>query len=334
MIQFCTLFNKNYLLRALTMIKFGLYVLAFDDETHQYLVQLNKKNIVPIRLCDFETEELLTAKKTRTLAEYCWTCTPSIIKYCIEKYQLSACTYIDADLYFYSDPQCLIDEMGDHAVLISEHRYTQKYNQESSSGKYCVQFMTFVNNEKGNEVLNWWAKACIDWCYARHEDGKFGDQKYLDDWLVRFQGVYVMQNSGGGIAPWNVQQYKFKWNNQRLKYTLAGMSSWSDAVFYHFHALKLFPEGIACTSSYDKSEDVVNKVYRPYLREMKTLYERSPELKKLIPFSDSLAISLVNPKTAFFYTRSYLGDIKQALKLIFGVFLRERYRKKEYIYFN
>jgi hypothetical protein len=66
------------------------------------------------------------------------------------------------------------------------------------------------------QALNYWRESCIDWCYARAEDGKFGDQKYLDDWTTRFENVHVLAHLGGGLAPWNMQQYDFKKLNHKL----------------------------------------------------------------------------------------------------------------------
>lgn len=229
--NYCTLFDRNYLTRGIAMYeslkkhskKFHLYIFAFDDESYEMLKELSLDSITVISLKEFEDEELLSVKSDRTVAEYCWTSTSSIIKYAIEKYQLGSCTYLDADLYFFSDPSVLIEEMGNKSVLITEHRYTKKYDQSAKSGIYCVQFMTFKNDKEGMKVLNWWRNACLDWCYARHEDGKFGDQKYLDDWIERFKGiVHVLKNRGGGVAPWNVQQYDLTDKNCKL-------------VFYHFH---------------------------------------------------------------------------------------------------
>ena len=244
MYNYCTLFDSNYLSRGLAMYEslakhskeFQLYIFAFDQLSLEILNKLGLQNVTVISLKEFESQELLALKPTRSAAEYCWTCTPSTVKYSIETYDLDHCTYLDADLYFYSNPQILVDEMGDKSVLISEHRYTPKYDQSKASGIYCVQFMTFKNDTNGMFALKWWQAACNEWCYARFEDGKFGDQKYLDDWTTRFEGVHVMRNEGGGVAPWNVQQYTIDSNNI---ITNKRTEKQFQLVFYHYHHLRL-----------------------------------------------------------------------------------------------
>lgn len=217
MINFCTYFDSNYLLRGLAMyyslIKHCpdcyLYIFAFDDKCLKTLLILNLPRVIVISLEKFEDKQLLSVKPTRSKAEYCWTCTPSTILYCLKKFNLESCTYLDADLMFFDSPQILLNELGNDSVLITEHRYHPEHDKTSYSGKYCVQFMTFKNNSMGLKVLTWWRESCLDWCYARFEDGKFGDQKYLDGWLKRFEGIKVLQNHGGGVAPWNVLNYDF-----------------------------------------------------------------------------------------------------------------------------
>ncbi len=224
MLNFVTLFNSGYLTRGLVLYQslekqcssFHLYIVAFDTATFEYFKTNPQKYLTVISLEQFEDDELKRVKPTRSVAEYCWTCTASTILYCITNFKLSNCTYIDADMSFYSDPKVLVDEMGNDSVLITEHRYTAKYDQSITSGKYCVQFVTFKNTEDGMTVLNWWRNACIDWCYNRVEDGKFGDQKYLDSWTTKFKGVHELNHLGGGIAPWNVQQYNFSKKNDKI----------------------------------------------------------------------------------------------------------------------
>ena len=215
MINFCTLFDSRYISRGLALYEslrrhcenFHIYFFAFNDECYRILSKLALKGSTVISLCEFEDEQLLAAKATRSSMEYCWTCTPSIIRYTLDTYNLASCTYLDADLYFFGRPELLLDELRDNSVMITEHRYTPCYDKSKKSGKYCVQFMTFKNNGAAKKALNWWRDACNDWCYARHENGKFGDQKYLDDWLERFEQVHVLEHPGGGLAPWNIQQY-------------------------------------------------------------------------------------------------------------------------------
>jgi len=267
---FCTLFDSNYLIRGLTMYKsiidagenFQIYVVCFDDVAFEILQRLSLRNITLISLHEFENEDLLKVKKTRTKGEYCWTCTSFVIGYVLDTYKLSEVTYLDADLYFFNKPSILLDEFrdSDKSVMITEHRYTPEYDQSATSGIYCVQFMTFKADQYGIRVLQWWQERCLEWCYARIEDGKFGDQKYLDDWTERFACVHVLQHPGGGVAPWNVQQY-----NVDLERNIGD----NNIVFYHFHNLKMLSTNKFDMGTYRLREKDVEYIYYPYIDALK-----------------------------------------------------------------
>lgn len=285
----CTLFDSNYLSRGVAMYEslkryskdFHLYILAFDEKCERVLKQLNLEKVTIISLVDFEDEKLLSIKSTRSRVEYCWTCTPSLIKYCIETYNLNMCTYLDADIYFYADPEILISEMGDASVMISPHRYTPCYDQSSTSGIYCVQFVAFRRDEKGMKVLDWWRNACIEWCYAKVENGKFGDQKYLDDWPQRFEGVHIMQHTGGGVAPWNVQQYKlFKIEKDKIYLMEKETKKVFPLIFYHYHNLRFQENNKIDLGSYLLPSWVRKGLYSQYILHLIAIGEKIQEIQK------------------------------------------------------
>jgi hypothetical protein len=223
---------------------FHLYVFAFDDKCTEFLKKTNPERMTVIPLSEFEDEELLRIKPSRTRGEYCWTATPSAILYVIEKFGADHCTYLDADLYFFSSPLPLINELGSRSILITSHRYSPQFDMSARSGKYCVQFVTFRSNKDGIEALQWWRKACLEWCFDRFENGKFGDQKYLDDWTERFPNVHVLQNLGGGVAPWNMQQYRFEIHDGRPKGFELKSRKQFDVIFFHFHFLQFVSPSI------------------------------------------------------------------------------------------
>ena len=51
--------------------------------------------------------------------------------------------------------------------------------------------------KRAENILNKWIGQCIDWCYARYEDGKFGDQKYLDKWPDDYTNVHILEHREG-----------------------------------------------------------------------------------------------------------------------------------------
>ena len=274
--HYCTLFDLNYLGRGLALYfslerfaqPFRLHVFAFDDKSAEVLKALRLPHLSVITLQEFETPELLALKPSRSRGEYCWTCTPAVITHCLDRLGLDLCTYLDADLWFYSSPEALFAEMGDASVLIIDHRYTPRYDQSATSGRYCVQFMPFRNDPRGRAVLDWWLARCIEWCYARFEDGKFGDQKYLDDWPQRFPGVHDLRHLGGGLAPWNIARYRLQQPAPGTQApVITGDGRADPLVFYHFHQLALHTGGgITLTSMYRLSRAARELIYRPYLR--------------------------------------------------------------------
>ncbi len=317
---YCTLFDSNYIVKGLTMYNsmvkagedFEFFIFAFDDLCFKILNALKLPKIHAISLQEFENKRLLTIKKTRTRGEYCWTCSCFSILHVLNKYNVPEVTYLDSDLYFFYKPQILLDEFhkSEKDVLVTRHRYTPEYDMSKTCGIYCVQFMTFKNNEKGLYVLNWWCDRCDEWCYNRCEDGKFGDQKYLDDWMTRFDCCYELENIGAGVAPWNVQQYTI---------TQGPKCNDFPVVFYHFHGLKWY--------SFHK--------YNPHgeyrLGENEEKYFYSYYVKAL---QNSLSYIKFNYDTKFslgFYRRKH-KTILYYIKLFIKLLIRYNVPKKEIIW--
>lgn len=265
--NFCTLFDSYYLLKGLGLYlslekvteDFHLYVMAFDKDSYKNLLSYGFKHMTVELLDDFETPELLEAKKDRTKAEYCWTCGPSVIYHFLTKYGLDEITYLDSDLFFLSDPHIIKNEAGDSSIVITE----QGISEESAEryGRYCVQYMTFKNDEDGLGALTWWRDRCIEWCYQIMEPTRYADQKYIDEFPKRWKNVCVLENKGAGIAPWNIHRYEYK------EHSLISEGKEYPFVFYHFHGVKMdVKDGVLTVQGqhFKLGKDVIRLFYNPY----------------------------------------------------------------------
>ncbi len=238
MMNFCTLFDSYYIHKGIALYlslekvsdDFHLYVMAFDRDSYNKLTSIGFKHMTVECWEDFEVGRILEIKNERTRAEYCWSCGPSVIYHFLTYYNLQSITYLDSDLYFMGNPQIAFAEIGNKSVAITEQGISEK--SAKLYGKYCVQFMYFKNDTDGLAALTWWRDACLDWCYQRFERDKYGDQKYLDQFPVKFNNVHIMQNYGVGIAPWNM--YRYTYNNNTLKYE----GKQYPCVFFHMHGFK------------------------------------------------------------------------------------------------
>jgi hypothetical protein len=235
--HFVTLFDASFLPIGLALYgslkehaqPFRLWVLAIDEEAERHLARLALPDVTVIPLREFETPALLAVKPGRTRAEYCWTMTPFTCQAVFDRDpSATRATYVDADVFFFRDPRILLQELDDSHkhVLITEHAYAPEYDRSHDSGRFCVQFLTFDRSEEARSVMRWWQERCLEWCFARYENGKFGDQVYLDQWPALFGDcVHIVRQVEKTLAPWNVRYFS--------------KDAAPDPVMYHFHGLRL-----------------------------------------------------------------------------------------------
>ena len=319
--NFCTLFDSYYLDKGLALYRslekvsdhFTLYVFCFDEKSYEILKSWDFPHMEVLHHSVFENELLLELKKERSKAEYCWTCTPVAIEYVLDHYPVKDCTYLDSDLYFYSDPQLLFDEIEARQadVVIVPHRFkNNRYGRrlEERNGKYCVQFNYFSRSDNARRVLSWWKEKCLEWCYDIPEPDRMGDQKYLNTWTRDFEGVIELMHLGGGVAPWNLEQYRFY---DKETESLMMESQVFSLVFYHFQNIRYMPGKLVNIKSQTKDKRLKYKIYIPYLREieeirrmLKQKYGISFEPKKL-QRSSNVVVGFLQRHFAAFKIQSF-----------------------------
>ena len=275
--NFCTLFDSHYLTRGLALYNslkehctdFHIYIFAFDDKCYSILCALNLQNATIISLHEFENLELLKIKPTRTIVEYCWSSTASTIRYSIDTYNLDHCTYLDADLLFFSSPDPIFNELSNYSIGITSHNFSPNLKSLEIYGKYCVQFVYFKNDCNGNMALNWWLKSCIDWCYAKLEHNRYGDQKYLDYFQEKFNNVHVIKHLGAGVAPWNISSYQMALNDDKIN--INNKNRFYPLIFYHFQGLQFEIKNsmiISHASPLKISKIALIYIYSPYINHL------------------------------------------------------------------
>lgn len=262
--HFVTVFDSAYLLQGFALHRsmqrhipsFRLWVVCVDEDAHRMLNALQLPSVTALALADLELPELRAVKESRTRGEYCWTVTPFAPRFVFEADpEVGRVTYVDADLWFRRAPTEVFREFeaSGKQVLITDHAYAPEYDQSAIAGQYCVQFMTF-NRGASEPVRKWWEERCVEWCFSRYEDGKFGDQKYLDNWPEMFAGqVHVHADKSSFLAPWN-----------------ASCIPYGRSVAFHFHGLRIFKGYKVLKNSvgYSIPRVVDEQIYDPYLGDL------------------------------------------------------------------
>ena len=270
---YCVILTKYRLLQGLALYRSlqrnaaasKVYFLCVDSETYEILAGMGLTDAVLVRLEEVENNELLKVKAERKLNEYCWTLKPYFLEYLLCLNNVRRITYLDADLYFFNNPEKIFDDAPYCPVILTKHDYPVTLDQMSATcGKYNSGFISIVKCQSGIECIRWWKQRCFKWCSEVPENGRFGDQKYLDSMPFFFKKVCCSRTPGVNIAPWNHINYSFSERDGKIYVDDKPL------IFYHFSGLRLLNgETAALTMHFEK--DIIPMVYGPYLHELQSL---------------------------------------------------------------
>ena len=254
------------------------YVLCMNEQTHLILDALQLPRVELLRLTTVEDADLLRVKPGRSIAEYCWTLSSAFCWHLmIDKPEIQTLTYLDSDMMFFSNVEPLFEEIGAASIAIIEHRFQPRLAHLEVYGRFNVEWVGFRRTETGLRCLKTWRDQCIDWCFARVENGRLGDQKYLDAWPAAFSGdLHVLQHKGAGVAPWNFSNYQYSLRDQNI------FVDEKPLIFYHFHQFQLLTGGRFdyMSTSYSGGASLPAAIYERYVSELNATLARA---RKIVP---------------------------------------------------
>jgi len=285
---FCTYLDHNYLSRAMLTFRSlrrfepntPIYVLALSELCEAILRELVLPNVEIIPLAELESAypELASVKPTRKLIEYYFTLSPFLPHFLFSRTTADRITYIDGDLYFYTSPRPVLDTLGEASVAITPHRFSFDFRNHHIFGRFNVAWLTYRRCAEGLDCLNTYRADCTAWCYDRVENGRFGDQKYLDSWPGRYPSLKIIEHKGFNLANWNIHNYMIRLKNDVV------MIDDDPLIFFHFASAQIRPDGsceVIVQHRGGRSKAVLfDHVVNPYIR---ALEEESRSMRRRFP---------------------------------------------------
>ncbi|MGC2855633.1 hypothetical protein ACM64Y_09160 [Novispirillum sp. DQ9] len=288
---FVTYFDANYMSRALALLMslrrnasapFTLFALCLDDDSYKTLKSHLWRDMIPLSLQELEAADpdLRAVRDDRTAAEYIFTLTPCIATYIFDQFnQVDLLTYLDADMAFFHDPEEIFAEIeaAGASISIVPHRFSAANYALKVYGIFNVGWLSWRRDDEGLRCLSDYRLNCLRWCHDYIDGNLYADQRYLDEWPVRYTGVHVIAHPGANLAPWNLDTFPLSLDDGTVRVGDVPL------IFYHYHKFRQNDSG-----RFDRNlasyvgdhpqidEAALDAIYEPYARLLARLSRFAP----------------------------------------------------------
>ncbi len=287
---FCTLTTLEYLPKCLALLdsiesntdSFHIWICCMEDAAYDILTGMGLENVTLVRVSEMEDNKLRAVKKNRKDYEYCWTLKAPFMLHIFEKYEnVASLLYLDADIYLFSRPDRCFKALERHTVLLTHHNFSQPYKHlYRKKGRFNAGIIGFKRCGTALSYLKWWRKKCIEWCFDVVSEGRFADQKYLENFLKPYGSAYLEENIGMNAAVWNLEDKEVHCRGEDI--FIGG----DLLVFYHFSSFMILGENEFDLWKWDSlkvSGSAKELIYFPYARAV------AESIKKIKPYINEIS---------------------------------------------
>lgn len=245
-----TICSKNYLAQALTLKE---SVKKFEPDAAFFLFLADKKND-EIKNIELEVLDDVWIPGWRSMAfkydviEF----NTSIKPFCFKKLfrqGYSNVVYLDPDTYVTAALDYIWKNLDRYSIILTPHvsrlemNYTGAQIEESvlNVGIFNLGFAAFKNNEKGNNIVNWWCDRLATQCYSYK--GLFVDQKWMN-FIPCFypDDLLICKHCGINVAIWNLHERELYIENGEYKVKELETGKLFPLLIFHFSGFDPFDD--------------------------------------------------------------------------------------------
>lgn len=281
---YCTYFDSRYLAQGIVMLRSllrhdpaaSIQVLAFDPDCERILRATFAASICVTGAAAFHAAHpaLAALRDSRSQWAFYATHKPVFIRSILDAApEGTLLTFIDADMWIFSDPTPVFAELESASIGLSPHRFSKAHQRHAIYGLYNAGWMHWRADSVARRCAAEWELDCFDWCEAKASRGRFMNQAYLNSWPARYPGIAVLRHPGVNLAPWNLERHRLRRNSGRV------LVDDQPLISFHYSGLTRHPAG-PWHSLYPQPRrfnQVREAIYKPYLDAVESERLRLPD---------------------------------------------------------
>ena len=315
-LNFVTYFSKEFLIQGTVAIESFIQsheessglVVCLDSTSRSFL----QSKGYPARIKVLEISEIPAIfsifrnfQETRSYAESIISIKPHLIEFYLDQIEPEDyLIYFDADIFFFKSMLTLEQFSNGFEVLLSEHLFPKGMSASIEFGKYNGGMIVFRQTVQSRHLLIRWKSQCTDWCKLELSEGKFADQKYLDDYSD-LAGVAVIRHPGVNNGQYYfMEKRKFRFSNSWGYPIIDGFPILS----FHFHGIRVNKFDISTGfNRYGTPRNFLWVLIFIYLGYLKKIRQEAFFIRKAFPGTWIQVTNMENARLSF---HNYLQMLK------------------------